>query len=46
MPEAVIEIAWANNHVGVWFFDEYGRQTLRYSFRRSDDQLFLGDITH
>ncbi|MEU8213973.1 hypothetical protein AB0B85_32765 [Micromonospora sp. NPDC049044] len=44
-PDAVIEIAWGNNHVGVWFFDEYGRQALRYSFRRSNDHLFLHGIT-
>jgi hypothetical protein len=43
-PEAVIEIAWENDHAGVWFFDEFGRQKLNYAFRREGDSLFLHDI--
>jgi hypothetical protein len=41
IPEAVIEIAWANDFAGVWFFDAAGRQSLNYAFRRTGDRLFL-----
>lgn len=44
VPEAVVEIAWANDHAGVWFFDEFGRQSLNYAFRRIDDRLFLHNM--
>jgi len=41
VPEAVIEIDWANDFAGVWFFDAFGRQSLNYAFRRTGDRLFL-----
>lgn len=41
VPEAVIEIDWANDFAGVWFFDAFGRRSLNYVFRRNGDQLFL-----
>lgn len=41
VPEAVIEIDWANDFAGVWFFDAFGRRSLNYAFRRTGDQLFL-----
>lgn len=44
VPEAVIEVAWENNHAGVWFFDAFGRQSLNYAFRKSGDRLFLHDM--
>ncbi|WP_162907584.1 hypothetical protein [Allorhizocola rhizosphaerae] len=45
VPEAVIEIAWKNNVASVWFFDEFGRQSLNYVFRRTDDdRLFLHNM--
>lgn len=44
VPEAVIEIDWKNDFAGVWFFDEFGRQSLNYAFRRHDSRLFLFDV--
>lgn len=45
-PDAVIEVVWNNNHVGVWFFDDRGRPWLHYSFRKIDDnRMFLHKIT-
>jgi hypothetical protein len=41
---AVIEIAWENKFAGVWFFDDFGRQSLNYAFRRTGDELFLFDM--
>lgn len=41
VPERVVEIDWANDFAGVWFFDAYGRQSLNYAFRRTGDRLFL-----
>jgi hypothetical protein len=41
VPEVVIEIDWANDFAGVWFFDAFGRRSLNYAFRRNSDQLFL-----
>jgi hypothetical protein len=41
VPEAVIEVDWANDFAGVWFFDAFGRQSLNYAFRRTGDRLFL-----
>ncbi len=46
IPTAVLEIDWPNNFAGVWFFDDLGRRTLNYAFRRQDDKLFLFDIIH
>jgi len=44
VPEAIIEVQWENKHAGAWFFDEFGRQTLNYAFRRTDDGLFLHNL--
>ncbi len=45
VPEAVIEVEWENDHAGVWFFDEFGRQSLNYAFRRTEDnRLFLHNM--
>lgn len=45
-PEAVVEVAWKNAHLGVWFIDENGRRHLHYSFTKVDDiRLFLSTIT-
>jgi hypothetical protein len=44
-PEAVIEVVWKNEYVGVWFFDEQRRRDLNYAFRRIEpDRLFLHEI--
>jgi hypothetical protein len=45
-PEAVIEVAWRQDHAGVWFLDGQGRQTLLYEFRRAGERLFLHSVTH
>ena len=45
VPEAVIEVAWRQDHAGVWFLDGQGRQTLLYEFRRAGDRLFLHSVT-
>ncbi|GAB7052299.1 hypothetical protein [Catenuloplanes indicus] len=44
-PAAVLEIAWRQDHAGVWFLDDRGRQTLLYEFRRIGDRLFLHSVT-
>lgn len=41
VPDAVVEIDWANDFAGVWFFDAFGRQSVNYAFRRTGDRLFL-----
>lgn len=40
-PDAVIDVAWKNNHLGVWFFDEEGRRTVHFSFHVREGKLFL-----
>lgn len=45
-PDCYLEVAWENDHVGVWFLDDHGRQVLHYSFRRVDEnRMFLRSIT-
>ncbi|MGV9675460.1 hypothetical protein ACWDSJ_09300 [Nocardia sp. NPDC003482] len=45
VPDVVLEIFWQNDHAGVWFIDERGRQSLSYTFRKVDaGRLFLGDM--
>ena len=45
-PDAFIEIRWETNYLGVWFFDEKIRRSLKYTFERIDDKsLFLTEIT-
>ena len=45
-PDAVVEVAWKNEHLGVLFIDGQGRVHSKYSFRRQrDSRLFLSGIT-
>lgn len=40
-PDAVIDVAWKNDHLGVWFFDQEVRRSVHFSFRVHGDKLFL-----
>jgi hypothetical protein len=41
-PYALIEVAWRQGYVGVWFFDQALRRAAKHEFRRlSEDRLFL-----
>lgn len=45
-PRCFVEVAWENEHVGVWFLDDHLRQSAHYSFTRVDEKtLFLDTIT-
>lgn len=45
-PDNVIEIAWKNDYLGVWFFDEQGRRSVQYMFTVYGNQLFLDTMTN
>lgn len=45
-PDAVIDVAWKNDHVGVWFFDEKVRRTVHFSFAVRGTTLFLAEVTN
>lgn len=40
-PEAVLDVAWNHDHLGVWFFDEQVRRSVHYSFTVREGKLFL-----
>ena len=42
-PRCFVEVAWENDHVGVWFLDDELRRYVHYSFARIDDQLMFMD---
>lgn len=42
-PRCYVEIAWENNHVGVWFLDEVLRRSAHLSFTRLDDTMMFLD---
>jgi len=45
-PNCYLEIAWANDHIGVWFLDDCKRKRVKYSFRKVDDgRMFLQVVT-
>ncbi len=45
-PEVVIEVHWNNQYLGVWFFDNLGRQATKFQFTRyGNDRLFLNSVT-
>ncbi|MEU6130986.1 hypothetical protein ABZ805_17595 [Saccharopolyspora sp. NPDC047091] len=43
-PDAVIDVAWKNDHLGVWFFDEKVRRTVHFSFQARESKLFLTTV--
>jgi hypothetical protein len=44
-PDAVIEVNWKNDYVGVWFFDDRGRRATHYTFMRQDDtRMFMTEV--
>ncbi|MEV6661749.1 hypothetical protein [Nocardia fluminea] len=41
----VLEINWGQDYLGVWFFDEAGRQSTRYAFDKvSPTEMFLSEV--
>ncbi len=42
-PRCYVEVAWENDHVGVWFLDEGLRQSVHYSFTRLDGSTMFLD---
>ncbi len=42
-PRCYVEVAWENEHVGVWFLDEGLRQSVHYSFTRLDETMMFLD---
>lgn len=45
-PDAVIDVVWKNDHLGVWFFDDKLRRTVHFSFEVHGDKLFLHTVTN
>lgn len=45
-PDAVIDVAWKNDYLGVWFFDEQVRRSVHFAFRAHGDKLFLTTLTN
>lgn len=45
-PDAVLDVVWKNNHLGVWFFDDKMRRTVHFSFDVRDGRLFLHVVTN
>lgn len=45
-PDAVIDVVWKNDHVGVWFYDEKVRPSVHFSFDVRTDRLFLEFVTN
>ncbi len=44
-PRCYVEVAWENDHLGVWFLDDKLRQSAHCSFTRLDDTtLFLDAV--
>lgn len=45
-PRCYVEVAWENNHLGVWFLDDELRQSVHYAFTRVDDtMMFLSSVS-
>ncbi len=45
-PDCYLEIAWENDHIGVWFLDDRMRRWTNYSFKKVDDErMFLWVVT-
>ena len=42
-PRCYVEVAWENEHMGVWFLDEGLRQSVHYSFTRLDQTMMFLD---
>ena len=42
-PRCYVEVAWANDHLGVWFLDDELRQSVHISFTRLDDTTMFLD---
>lgn len=42
-PRCYVEIAWENDHLGVWFLDEKLRRSAHLSFTRLDDTMMFLD---
>ena len=42
-PRCYVEVAWENDHMGVWFLDEGLRQSVHYSFTRLDEKVMFLD---
>ena len=42
-PRCYVEVAWENDHAGVWFLDEGLRQSVHYSFTRLDETMMFLD---
>lgn len=42
-PRCYVELAWENNHVGVWFLDDELRRNVHYSFTRLDETIMFMD---
>lgn len=45
-PDAVIDVAWKGEYVGVWFLDEKVRRTVHFSFEVRGNTLFLAEVTN
>lgn len=45
VPQAVLEVVWENDHIGVNFIDDEGRTHTAYSFTKTDGRLFMTDVT-
>lgn len=43
--DRTVELALRSGHVRVYFFDEYGRIAVTYTFSPHDEELFLAGIT-
>lgn len=45
-PDALVEVNWSQEYLGIWFLDEKLRRNASYAFRKIDDvRLFLEQIT-
>lgn len=43
-PDRVLDVAWKNDHLGVWFFDDQVRRSVHFSFKVHGDKLFLATV--
>jgi hypothetical protein len=44
-PSVLIEVRWETDYAAAWFFDDKARRTLKYTFKRVDNRLFLSGVT-
>jgi hypothetical protein len=44
-PVVLIEIRWETDYAAVWFFDDKARRTLKYTFTRVDNRLFMSGVS-